>query len=191
MNRVYVKAQGALNRESFLAGLKAGRTFATNGPLVGLYLGKAEPGNTVELPAGSTLEYRAWVRSNVPIAKLEVIWNGQVAARHDVNRASADVTGSISANESGWMLARAYSEFGHEDVLDIHPYAPTSPIYVTVQGHPRRSRTAATWAVQWLDRLEKATLAQPDYRKTAERETVLQDISRATGFYKSCSADQK
>jgi TolB protein len=191
MNRVYVKAQGALNRESFLAGLKAGRTFATNGPLVGLQLGKAEPGNTVELPAGSTLEYRAWLRSNVPIAKLEVIWNGQVAARHDVNRASADVTGSISANESGWVLARAYSEDGHEDVLDIHPYATTSPFYVTVQGRPRRSRTAAIWAVQWLDRLEKATLAQPDYRTMAERETVRQDISRATGFYKSCSADQK
>jgi TolB protein len=84
------------------------------------------------------------------------------------------------------MVARAYSEDGHEDVLDIHPYATTSPIYVTVEGHPRRSRAAATWALQWLDRLEKATLAHPDYRTTAEREAVLQDISRATGFYKSC-----
>src|SRR5205823_11012515 len=41
MNRVYVKAQGVLSRESFLAGLKAGRTFATNGPLVGLRVDKA------------------------------------------------------------------------------------------------------------------------------------------------------
>jgi len=191
MNRVYVKAQGALSRESFLAGLKAGRTLATNGPLVGLRVGKAEPGETVELPADSTLEYHAWLRSNVPVAKLEVIWNGEVAARHDQNAASADVTGSITANESGWLLARAYSEDGNEDVLDIHPYATTSPIYVTVRGRPRRSRGTATWALQWLDRLEKATLGNLDYRTMSEREAVLQVISRARGFYKSCSAEQK
>src|SRR5438128_5882567 len=53
LNRVYVKAQGALSRESFLAALKAGRTFATNGPLVGLRVGTAEPGDTLELPAAT------------------------------------------------------------------------------------------------------------------------------------------
>jgi len=36
-----------------------------------------------------------------------VIWNGEVAARHDVNAASADLTGRIDASDSGWMLARA------------------------------------------------------------------------------------
>ena len=190
LNRVYVKAQGALSRESFLAGLKAGRTLATNGPLVGLRVGKAEPGDTVKLPAGSALQYHAWLRSNVPVTKLEVIWNGQVAARHDVNGMSADVAGEIAANESGWILARAWSENGNEDVLDIHPYATTSPIYVTVRGRPHRSRPAATWALHWLDRLEKTTLANPDYRTTREREAVLQDISRASGIYKSCSAEQ-
>ena len=89
------------------------------------------------------------------------------------------------------MVARAYSEDGIEDVLDIHPYATTSPIYVTVQGRPRRSRAAATWALQWLDRLEKATLANPDYRTNRERDAVLQDISRASCTYKSCAAEQK
>src|SRR5438067_7985355 len=190
MNRVYVKAQGAVARDSFLAALKAGRTFATNGPLVGLRVGTAEPGDTLKLPAGSALQYHAWLRSNVPVTKLEVIWNGQVAARHDVNGMSADVAGEIAANESGWILARAWSENGDEDVLDIHPYATTSPIYVTVRGRPHRSRPAATWALHWLDRLEQTTLANPDYRTTREREAVLQDISRASGIYKSCSAEQ-
>jgi hypothetical protein len=188
LNRVYVKAQGALSRKSFLAGLKAGRTFATNGPLVWLRVGNAEPGDTVELSAGSALEYRAWLRSNVPIAKLELIWNGQVAAHHDVNAASADVTGRITTDDSGWILVRAYSEDGHEDVLDIHPYATTSPIYVTVQGRPRRSRATARWALQWLDRLEKATAHNEDYRTRAERDSVLRDISRARAFYHSCSS---
>ena len=188
MNRVYVNAQGALSRESFLAGLRAGRTFATNGPLVGLRVEKAAPGDTLTLPASSTLQYHAWLRSNVPVAKLEVIWNGKVAARHDVNAASADLTGRITADDSGWILARAYSEDGNEYVLDIHPYATTSPIYVAVQGRPRRSRATARWALQWLDRLEKATVDNEGYRTREERDAVLRDISRARAFYQSCSS---
>src|SRR5205814_1682666 len=183
MNRVYVKAQGVLSRESFLAGLKAGRTFATNGPLVGLRVGNAEPGDSLELPTASALQYHAWVRSNVPVTKLEVIWNGEVAARHELNAASADFTGRITANGSGWMLVRAISDEGDEDVLDIHPYATTSPIYVTVGGRARCSRPAATWALQWLDRLEKATREHADYRTREEREAVLHDLSRAPSFY--------
>jgi TolB protein len=187
MNRVYVKAQGALSRESFLAGLKAGRTFATNGPLVGLRVGNAEAGDTLEVPAGSALEYQAWLRSNVPVTKLEVIWNGEVAGRHDLNAASADVSGKIMANDSGWMLVRAYSEEGNEDVFDIHPYATTSPIHVRVGGRPRRSRGAPTWALGWLDRLKNATIENQEYRTREEREAVLRDISRASDFYKACS----
>jgi hypothetical protein len=187
MNRVYVKAQGALSRESFLAGLKGGRTFATNGPLVGLRVAKAGPGDTVELPSASVLTYHAWLRSSVPVTKLEVIWNGQIAARHDLkNATSADITGSVTAESSGWMLVRAWSEEGDEDVLDTHPYATTSPIYVTVAGRPRRSRAAATWALQWLDRLEKETLGNPDYRRREEREAVLRDVSQARALYERC-----
>ncbi|HYS09477.1 MAG TPA: CehA/McbA family metallohydrolase [Myxococcales bacterium] len=191
MNRVYVKAQGSPSRESFLAGLKEGRTFATNGPLIGLRVGTSEPGDAVELPAAVTLEYKAWLRSNAPIARMELIWNGRVAERHDVNATSADLTGRIPATESGWMLLRAFSEEGNEDVLDIHPYATTSPIYVTVAGHPRRSRAAATWALQWLDRVWKATLGAQEYRTRDEREAVLRDISRASDFYSSCAADER
>src|SRR5439155_1155023 len=99
---------------------------------------------------------------------------GQVAARHDVNGMSADVAGEIAANESGWILARAWSENGNEDVLDIHPYATTSPIYVTVRGRPHRSRPAATWALHWLDRLEKTTLARP--RTTTCRTRLFTDV---------------
>ena len=54
-----------------------------------------------------------------------------------------------------------------------------------------RARAAATWALQWLDRLEKATLGNPDYRTSDEREAVLRDISRGKAFYQSCSAGRE
>ena len=66
LSRVFVKAGEALNFESFLEALKAGRTFATNGPLVELSLRPRStsgpwrsPGDELPLPAGRhTLEAR-------------------------------------------------------------------------------------------------------------------------------------
>jgi len=72
----------------------------------------------------------------VLVTKLEVIWNGQIAAQPDLNAASADVTGRITPKRGGWMLVRAWREEGDEDVLDIHRYATTSPVYVTMGGRP-------------------------------------------------------
>jgi hypothetical protein len=104
-----------------------------------------------------------------------------------VNAASADVSGEIVANGSGWLLARAYAEDGSEDVLDIYPYATTSPIYVVVDRRPRRSHAAAHWALQWLDRLQMAARANADYRSSEERDLVLRDIARAREFYETCA----
>ena len=109
---------------------------------------------------------------NIPVTKLEVIWNGKIAARHDLNGTSADVAGTITAAASGWMLVRAWREDGDEDVLDIHPYATTSPIYVTVAGRARRSRPAATWALLWLDRLAKLGVVDLDLVDRCRRERV-------------------
>src|SRR3989440_3977057 len=49
--RVFVRS-GALDRSSFMAGLKAGRTFVTNAPLLEFTLGGREIGDEIRLPAG-------------------------------------------------------------------------------------------------------------------------------------------
>src|SRR4029434_1302553 len=68
MNRVYVKLDGPLSRERFLAGIKAGRTFATNGPLVELTIDGHGVGDEIRLPAtGGRLRVHAALRSFVPI----------------------------------------------------------------------------------------------------------------------------
>ena len=71
---------GPLNVEPWLLNLKRGRTFATNGPLLGFSLGKRQIGDELRLPAGShEVKFTAWLRSIVPVDHLEVICNGQVA----------------------------------------------------------------------------------------------------------------
>jgi hypothetical protein len=123
--------------------------------------------------------------ANFPVDHLEIVWNGTVAAalEPDKERHAADARGTIDIDRSGWLLLRAWNDEPHPDVLDIYPWATTSPIYVEVGNEPRRSRQAAAYFLQWLDRIQSGTERNADYRTAAERETVLQDIKRARAFY--------
>ena len=81
MNRVYASVpKGPLNIGVWLDAIKRGRTFATNGPLLGFSLAGHQVGDDVHLPAGENkVKISAWLRSFVPIDHLQVICNGKVA----------------------------------------------------------------------------------------------------------------
>jgi hypothetical protein len=188
LNRVYVPATGPLTREAFLDGVKRGRTVATNGALLSLDAAGAVPGDTVRMNGAGTLAYRASLRANFPVDHLELVWNGRVAATlaPGPDRRSADLSGDLAVTDSGWLLLRAWNDGPEDTVLDIYPYATTSPIFVRVGDRPRRSRDAATYFLRWLDRIQAATERNPDYRTEAERAAVLQDVARARAFYEQC-----
>jgi hypothetical protein len=71
LNRVYVKTEAPLEHRRFLDALVAGRSFATNGPLLAFRLGDADVGGVIALPAGShRLVMDASLRSLVPVDQL-------------------------------------------------------------------------------------------------------------------------
>ena len=191
LNRVYVPADGPLTREAFLAGIRNGRGTATNGAWLSLKAGDSSPGDTVHLAPGThAVTYRAMLSANFPVDHLEIVWNGAAVAALEPakDRHSADVRGTLNVDRSGWLLLRAWNDGPHPDVLDIYPWATTSPIYVEVGNQPRRSREAAAYFLKWLDRIQSATEQNTDYRTPAEREAVLQDVRRARTFYEQVLA---
>jgi hypothetical protein len=181
MNRVFVKS-GALEHRRWLAALKAGRSFATNGPLLGFTLGGKGLGDELLLPAGSQeLTARVTLHSLVPIDHLEVVGNGEVVAKIPLSgdRTTISTTVKIPVRESGWYLLRARADGPAYPILDAYPYATTSPIYVTVGGQPVRSRTDAEYFIAWIDRLEAGALAHRDWNSEAEKATTLEMIAGA------------
>jgi TolB protein len=191
LNRVYVPTTGPFTREAFLAGLKQGRSVATNGALVLLKVGDASSGDTVRMTDNGRLDYRAILRANFPVDHLELIWNDQVveSLKTGPDRQSADVSGNVAVTGSGWLVLRAWNDAPAPEVMDIYPYATTSPVYVRVRDQPRRSREAATYFLRWLDRIQSATERNPNYRTATERAAVMLDIGRARTFYEQCGRD--
>ncbi len=68
-------------------------------------------------------------------------------------------------------------------MLDLYPYATTSPIYISVGGEPTRSAKDAAYFVAWIDRLSQAANSYPDWRSAAEKEHVQKLLSDARAVY--------
>ena len=190
LGRVYARS-GTLDYRAWLGAIKAGRTMVTNGPLVGMTLGGRDVGASIALPAGGgSLEASVWLRSIVPVDSLQIVSNGRVvfsvALAGDRTRADTKVTLPVTA--SAWFTVRAFARSSRHPVLDLYPFATTSPIYVTVGDAPIRSAADARYFVQWLDQLEPQVVAHPGWNTAAEREAVLADLRQARRFFAERSA---
>ncbi|MBA3496133.1 MAG: CehA/McbA family metallohydrolase [Gemmatimonadales bacterium] len=181
MNRVYVRTGVVLDQRRLLDSLKAGRSFVTNGPLLELTVEGRGLGEDVQLADATTaVAARIRLRSNVPVDHLELVQNGEVSEIPlGGDRRSVDTTLRVPVSRSGWVILRARSDRAIYPVLDLYPYATTSPVYLTVGGRPARSREDAAYFVAWVERVRAAAAASPDWNTTAERDTVLGELGVA------------
>jgi len=179
MNRVFLQTGGDTSAEALHKALKEGHTFASNGPLLALQVDGKNPGDTIELATGRKLSYRAAMRSLAPLDHVEVLYDGRVVARHGKKDAtSADLSGTISVTESGWILLRAWSDDADPLIFDLYPYASTNPIYVSVAGRPAKSPQDAEYFLRWIDRIIASADARQDYNDAQEKNDTM-DYLRA------------
>jgi Tol biopolymer transport system component len=180
MNRVYVHTGPGLDQRRLLDSLRAGRSFATNGPLLALSVDGRGLGEELRLERPGEVRARVRLRSNVPVDHLELVLNGEPREIPlGADRRGADTTVSLPVERSGWVLLRARSDRAIEPVLDLYPYGTTSPVYLTVAGAPARSAEDAEYFLRWIDRLEAAARASRDWNTAAERDATLALIARA------------
>ncbi len=124
--RTYVLAGEELSVERFIAALKAGRAFATYGPLVFFTaLGFAVPGDTVQLRAGEKLSLRAEIQSVTPLdgLKAEIVHNREPLGSFVLHGLSQTISTEDTPTRAGWYAVR---------LLDAQQryLALTNPIWV-------------------------------------------------------------
>ncbi len=145
--RTYVRlAPGeSFTYEAWCAGLRAGRTFHSGGPLLRFNVDGHEVGDTLELPAGGgAVEVTASAESIFPIAALEIVHDGQVvASTAEVTQAGGrwrlSLRERVRVSGHGWLAARVgghgyWDTIRHRDSWARPVFAHTSPVYVAVGG---------------------------------------------------------
>jgi hypothetical protein len=189
--RVYVQAGERLDHAAFLQGLRTGRTFVTNAPLLWFTVDGQEAGATLRpAPGTKTLTARVKMISNVPVDHVEVVGNGRVVATVPLldGGRRAEGTVALPVSGSGWFVLRARADRPRLPVLDLYPFASTSPVYVEVGGQPARSAEDAAYFVRWITRAEESVGAHTGWNTPAEREETLALLARARRVYEQRGA---
>ena len=186
LNRVYAAvSDGPIDHDEWLKALRAGRTFATNGPLLNFSLGGQRIGATVQLEQARKVAFSAQLRSIVPLDHAQVVCDGHIAAELPLRggRTALTASGSVPLDHSGWCVLRAFTAHAEYPILDNFIYATTSPIYVSLRGAAPRSPEDARYFVAWIDRLLSTTDAWPEWNSAAEKAAVLQQLKDARAVY--------
>jgi len=186
--RTYVKPRdGRLTMEGWLEGLREGRAFMTTGPLVDLEVDGRGPGETLELTGGQEVVVTLRVVSIAPLEKAELVFDGEVVEtfRFTGDRRSLEVRTRVRPGRSGWYHVRVNGVPAERFPFDItYAQALTNPVWIIVDGAPVRSRSAADYALRWIDKLQDMAEAWPGWRSDDERIHVLAQFDEARGVYR-------
>jgi TolB protein len=187
LNRVFVHTGQPLWHGAWLDSIRAGRTFATNGPLVTLTIENHDIGDEIRIPSPTTLHVHATLASIVPVDHFELVGPAGVAASATLSgdRTTATADWSVPVTTSGWYTVRAYADSASDLIMDRYPFATTSPIYVTVGGQPVRSAADAAYFIAWIDRLAGNVRSYTAWNTPAERDHVLAQLDSARAVYKA------
>jgi hypothetical protein len=168
--RTYARldSDAGLSFENWGKAVRAGRTFTTSGPIIGLTVEGKEMGEEVRLPSGGgTLAVEAWTVCAQPMHGLELINNGKIISRVDTKEGSCrlEIKEKVKIDKSGWLAARCFSQHQvwHIWPTSLNPVnvgAHTSPIYLVVDNQEVFNPSDAVYimtllhgGMEWVDTL--------------------------------------
>ncbi|MCH7594593.1 MAG: CehA/McbA family metallohydrolase, partial [Chloroflexi bacterium] len=134
-NRIYSQTGGAFSYDEWLAGIRRGETFITNGPAISLSVGGAVPGATVQPGMDGAVHVRVDWSSHYAVETVEIVHNGKVVRRmttSDSDSTGGSLESDIKVDADGWIAARLGSS--ERDSFAQALWAHTSPVYIDAGG---------------------------------------------------------
>jgi hypothetical protein len=184
--RFYTYTGDSFDFAAWMAGVKAGRTFVSTGPVVDFTVNGRRPGSTVNVSRGSSVkvEAKAWGhRQQVPLEALEIVGHSAtvkkvVAGESGQTGEAMSLSVEVPAGEGIWLAARVKA--GPAQV------AHTTPVYVTVDGGGFGNRAVRSKRVAECEKsladLEKELAApgnQLDSQASRHRKALASQIAEA------------
>jgi hypothetical protein len=177
-NRVYVHTGKELTWEKWWKGLRAGRCFVTNGPMLLVTANGKMPGQVFTAGPGEAvkLDLEGELKTRDTIRFVEIIRDGEVEKRVSVAQfARTGSLGTLTFKTSGWFLVRAVAENSR-----TFRFASTAPFYVEVGDAKRRvSKSAVKFFLEWV----KERAARVKLEDAKQRDRVLKHHTRAEKFW--------
>jgi hypothetical protein len=178
-NRVYVRLDEPFSYAAWFRALKAGRSFATNGPLLFLTVDGREPGATLKTGPGKSVRVRIETQSLRPLERVELIYRGRVVRSFREFDAQGHVAAefAFAPEADGWLVARAF-----EKPDRTIRFSHTSPVYIE-RGTPTSAAEDARFFLDWIDREVRLYQASTSFRSEADRAAMLAFFAKGRAVY--------
>ncbi|MCY3775924.1 MAG: CehA/McbA family metallohydrolase [Candidatus Aminicenantes bacterium] len=185
-DRVYVHTGDDFNYDSWVQGLKAGRSFVTNSPLLFFEVDGRMPGAEIALDGPGRVPVQVEAHSHAPMDRLELVFNGKTV--HTV-KASGNgnhllFRGSLPITGSGWLAARIQGGPHRLVVNNTDLFAHTTPVYLTVGGKPYADPASVIHFLRWIGDLRKRALSEGLFQEPIQKREVLDQFRRAEAVYR-------
>jgi hypothetical protein len=196
-NRTYARVTGARNYDSWLAAVKAGRGFVTNGPMLEFVGDGNTPGDVVEFRGSRTIKARVTARSILPINTVDVVMNGRKVGHTTVPLIhrdppadgiySLEVEATVELTDSAWLAARVID---HPDLPNrilprgLSVFAHTSPIYFLKDGRKVREPASIAYLRKYVEGTLHWLGTNPNFALEEDRQAARHAAEQALQFYK-------
>lgn len=170
-NRAYVHVDGEFTYKKWCDGLKTGRSFVSNGPLLRARANGFLPSHVFRTRGALQVLLEAKLDSREPVAAVELVRNGQIER--------VNLPASLAINESGWFLIRAIA-----DVTNTFRFASTAPWHVEVDGKPMPPRRESVqFFVDWSRERMAKLRSYPEAQITSAQKAELLQPWRETEVF--------
>jgi TolB protein len=191
-DRAYVRVEGPFTLQSWMDGIRKGRTFGSTGPLLQLDVGGKGMGDELTLPATApaTVRVRAEAISISPLDSMQIIVNGKTVKNvvaSDSLRIEFDE--QVAIPEGGWIAVRVLGP-SHRYVTDSYAFAQSTPVYVVRGGKPFLSPDDGKFLVEVVNAIAART-ERGRWRTPAERERFQGALQQAKAVYTKCAEAQR
>ncbi|MBA7551091.1 hypothetical protein ES705_43626 [subsurface metagenome] len=157
-NRHYVRLDGEVSFENWIEGLKSGRGFVTNGPMLNLTVDEHLSGASINYSGEKTIRVKVKAEPLLPFGRVEIMANGKLIAweyladyRKKKDLYTAELETEITLNESTWIAGRVTS-LDTPQMLprNLTVFAHSNPVYMLKDQQPVHVSASVEYLLDYL-----------------------------------------
>jgi hypothetical protein len=189
LDRTYAQVGGEFTYNAWIEGIRGGRTFATNGPMVFLTVNGQPPGSTLQLPASEdSVLVEARAVCNYGLDCLEIVTNGAVVKHAEGQGGPTEIACAerVRLGESAWFAARTRGRVEpavYGGLAPWHLHAHTSPTYVLLAGRPIRRTADLTAMADYVRMVMEVYRRRGQFATEAHRQELVANCERALAYH--------
>jgi hypothetical protein len=195
-NRTYAQVHEPGNYVAWLDGVRSGRSFVSNGPILEFEAAGLAPGQIANFVSPNRIQARVTARSILPFTTLEIVRNGEVIGHKTVAIPDNPSTNGIYAMQvdatvhlerSSWLAARVVD---HPDLKNrilprgVSVFAHTSPVYFLWNGQKVRDEASIAYLRKYVQGFLHWLGTNPPFDNEEDRRSARRDAERALEIYR-------